>query len=60
MEKRKMHRTEYKVMTSWSMEKVEHRRVYEDEDGHKYIRESGEYKCIDDNKGLLGTMSMWT
>ena len=59
MEKKKMHRTEYKVMTSWSMENVEHRRVFEDEDGHRYIRENRQYVCIDDNKRLLDTMSWW-
>ena len=56
---KRMKRTEYKVTTLWSMERVEHRRVYEDEDGKRYIRTKNGYECIEENKRLLGTMTWW-
>lgn len=45
--KKPMEKTEYITMTSWSMTNVVHRRVYADEDGKRYIKDHGEYKCIE-------------
>lgn len=43
-----MKKTEYKVMTNYGITHgATYRRVYEDEKGNRYIRENGEYKCIE-------------
>lgn len=44
-----MKRTEFKVVVSYGISHgATYRRVYEDENGQKYIRENGSYKCIED------------
>ncbi len=42
-----MKRTNYTVMTMWSMTRSEYRRVYTDTEGKRYIREGKGYKCIE-------------
>ena len=44
----KMKKTEYKVMVSYGISTgPKYRRVWEDENGRRYIRESGKYKDIE-------------
>lgn len=42
-----MRKTEYITLVSWSMTNCVYRRVYADEEGKRYIKEHGEYKCIE-------------
>lgn len=42
-----MKKTEYKVMVSAGVVKSTWKRVYADETGKRYIKEKGEYKCIE-------------
>ena len=42
-----MKKTEFITLVSWSMTRVVYRRVYVDEEGKRYIKEKGSYKCIE-------------
>lgn len=42
-----MKKTEFITLVSWSMTNVVYRRVYVDEEGKRYIKEKGGYKCIE-------------
>ncbi len=42
-----MKKTEYKVMVTSGLIKSTWKRVYVDEEGKRYIKEKGTYKCIE-------------